>query len=100
MTINTDHTTEAKILAAANKIFMQKGFAAARMQEVADEANINKALLHYYFRSKDKLFQAVLITALQNVFESIGRIFESDAPFFEKIEQFVDFYIVVVKNLI
>ncbi|MCK5537355.1 MAG: helix-turn-helix transcriptional regulator, partial [Bacteroidales bacterium] len=41
--------TEQKILLAATKIFSTKGMQGARMQEIADEAGINKALLHYYF---------------------------------------------------
>ena len=51
--------TEQTILEAAKKIFIHKGMDGARMQEIADEAGINKALLHYYFRSKDKLFEAI-----------------------------------------
>ena len=89
----TDKSTEEKILDAAHRIFTQKGFAATRMQFVADEASINKSLLHYYFRSKDKLFHAVMIDAMQNVFQSVNSIFESDLPLFDKIEQFVSFYI-------
>ena len=44
-------STEEKILAAAREVFTKKGFAAARMQEIADAADINKGLLHYYFRN-------------------------------------------------
>ena len=54
--IQTDIGTEQKILLAARKIFFQKGLAGARMQDIANEAGINKAILHYYFRSKDQLF--------------------------------------------
>ena len=54
-----DLNTEQKILLAAKKIFVEKGLEGARMQEIANEAGINKALLHYYFRSKDKLFEGV-----------------------------------------
>ena len=56
-----DQSTEEKILAAAKKVFMTKGMAGARMQDIADEAGINKALLHYYFRSKDKLFETIFL---------------------------------------
>ena len=52
-------STEEKILEAAKTIFHRKGFEGARMQEIADEAGINKSLLHYYFRTKDRLFDAV-----------------------------------------
>ena len=46
--------TENQILIAAREVFIAKGFEGARMQEIADQAGINKALLHYYFRSKEK----------------------------------------------
>jgi TetR/AcrR family transcriptional regulator len=52
-------STEDKILHAAIAIFVKEGFAGARMQAIADKAEINKAMLHYYFRSKDQLFQKV-----------------------------------------
>ena len=51
-----DLSTEEKILTAAKKVFLTRGMDGARMQDIADEAGINKALLHYYFRSKEKLF--------------------------------------------
>ena len=57
----SDHNTEEKILEAARNVFIAKGLDGARMQDIADQAGINKALLHYYFRSKDKLFQKVFL---------------------------------------
>ena len=51
--------TEERIFKAALNVFAAKGKAGARMQEIADEAGINKAMLHYYFRSKEKLYEAV-----------------------------------------
>jgi len=51
--------TEDKIVEAAKKVFIQKGMDGARMQQIADEAGINKALLHYYFRTKNKLFEKI-----------------------------------------
>lgn len=84
--------TEEKILVAARAVFMQKGFAAARMQEIADEAQINKGLLHYYFRSKNRLFQAVFQEAFGKVILHINQVFETELPLFEKIEIFVTRY--------
>lgn len=52
--------TEQRILDAAKKVFLQKGMDGARMQEIANVAGINKASLHYYFRSKDKLFDSII----------------------------------------
>jgi AcrR family transcriptional regulator len=86
-------STEEKILIAAKKIFTRKGYAAARMQEIADTAEINKGLLHYYFKSKEKLFRAVFEEAFAKLTREINYIFESDLSLFEKIEGFVNKYI-------
>ena len=88
-----DTTTEEKILAAARKVFTTKGMTGARMQDIADEAGINKAMLHYYFRDKDKLFETIFIAEAQRFFPRINMIFQSDAPLFEKIENFITEYI-------
>ena len=88
-----DKGAEEKILAAARKVFTTKGMAGARMQDIADEAGINKALLHYYFRDKDKLFETIFMDEAQRFFPKINAIFQSDDPLFEKIEKFVDEYI-------
>ena len=55
----TKETTEQQILDAAKTVFQAKGMDGARMQEIADAAGINKAMLHYYYRSKEMLFEAV-----------------------------------------
>ena len=66
MSKTKDTNTETTILNAAETIFQQKGMEGARMQEIADEAGINKALLHYYYRSKQLLFEAVFKSAFLN----------------------------------
>ena len=91
--VKKDSTTEGKLLAAAKKVFTTKGLAGARMQDIADEAGVNKAMLHYYFRDKDKLFEVIFLQEAEKFFPKINTIFESDLPLFEKIEQFVNEYI-------
>ena len=54
-----DLQSEQLILKAARRVFQRSGYGGARMQEIADEAHISKASLHYYYRSKDKLFHTV-----------------------------------------
>lgn len=88
-----DKGAEEKILAAAKKVFTSKGMTGARMQDIADEAGINKALLHYYFRDKDKLFEVVFLEEAQKFFPKINSIFNSEVPLFEKIHNFVSEYI-------
>jgi AcrR family transcriptional regulator len=56
-----DSSTEQKIKEAARKVFMTRGYAGARTRDIADEAGINLALLNYYFRSKEKLFQIIML---------------------------------------
>ena len=85
--------TEEKILQAAKTVFQQKGFDGTRMQDIADEAGINKALLHYYFRSKDRLFEEVFRDAFRKFFPKVQEIMTSDIPLANKIESFIDKYI-------
>jgi AcrR family transcriptional regulator len=94
-----DKGTEGKILAAAKAVFLRKGADGARMQEIADEAGINKALLHYYFRSKDKLFYAVFAEAFQEFFPKVALMMATPAPLSEKIPLFVESYVdLLLKN--
>jgi TetR/AcrR family transcriptional regulator len=88
-----DYQARDKIMAAARKVFTTRGMAGARMQDIADEAGINKALLHYYFRDKEKLFEMIFLEEAQKFFPKINMIFESDTPLFQKIENFVSEYI-------
>jgi len=93
-----DLNTEQKILEAARIIFIEKGFEGARMQEIADEASINKALLHYYYRSKDKLFESVFREAFFKLTPQIAELIKSETPLFEKIEKFSQQYIQVIRE--
>lgn len=86
-------TTEEKIFNAARIVFQKKGFAGARMQEIADEAGINKAMLHYCFKNKQLLFEAVFMKAFNQLAPQINTIFHSEASVFEKISQFTESYI-------
>ena len=86
-------TTEEKIFLSARKVFQKKGFAGARMQEIADEAGINKAMLHYCFKNKELLFEAVFMNAFGQLAPQINQIFNSEDTLFGKIEKFTENYI-------
>src|SRR3954462_1734201 len=88
-----DLSTEERILSAAQKVFLAKGMDGARMQDIADEAGINKALLHYYFRSKDKLFEQIFLNVATAFLPKIFFILKGENTLFEKIEKFCDEYI-------
>lgn len=98
MTGQKDQNTEERIVQAAEKVFIEKGMAGARMQQIADEAGINKALLHYYYRSKEKLFEIVFKTAAKIFIPNIITVFKGDDDFFTKIRLFVNNYLDVMER--
>jgi AcrR family transcriptional regulator len=87
------YDTETRILEAAKKMFIMNGLDGTSMQQIADEANINKSLLHYYFRNKEKLFNAVFIFAFQHFVPQINDVINSGESIEKKIEKLVDEYI-------
>lgn len=91
MTYNKD--TSDKILDTAFEEFGKSGFDGARMQQIADKAGINKALLHYYYKSKDALFELVLKKAFKTVAPRILKNFSEEDSVIVSIEKFVSFYI-------
>lgn len=93
MTKTKDISAEEKILNAAKRVFENKGMSGARMQEIADEAKINKSLLHYYYRSKQLLFEAVFKTAFSKLAPQINIILNSDQSICEKVKNFSNNYI-------
>lgn len=87
-------STEERIKAAALKLFTVKGFAATRTRDIAAEAGINMAMLHYYYRSKEKLFEIVMAESLQQFLLGIKEIISNERTSLEeKIQQLIDNYI-------
>ena len=91
-------TTEQQILEAAKSVFIEKGMDGARMQEIADRAGINKALLHYYFRTKDKLFITIFRNLISNLFEQINLHLQNNDDVFMFIEKFVTAYMTMLQQ--
>lgn len=85
--------TEVRILEAAKKVFHRKGFEGTRMQEIADEAGINKSLLHYYFRTKENLFDAVFKAAFREIFTKLFTTVDSNDPLEKKLKNLINEYI-------
>jgi TetR/AcrR family transcriptional regulator len=90
--------TEQRILDAAKDIFQKKGMTGARMQEIADKAGINKALLHYYYRTKEKLFEKVFEIAFSLFIPKVKEMLVADKPVLEKIDFFVNNYIELLQK--
>jgi len=83
-----DKLTEDKIFDAATLVFEEKGMDGARMQDIANKAGINKALLHYYFRTKDRLFDAVFQKVAARMLMKFAPVFEKNLTLEEKIRFF------------
>jgi AcrR family transcriptional regulator len=88
----TPADTKGRILDAADEIFVLRGIDGARMQEIADRAGVNKALLHYHFRSKADLARAVWLRIASSFVPGIFQMLASDISLDEKIDRFVDAY--------
>lgn len=91
-----NENTESQILSAAKEVFQRKGMDGSRMQEIADEAGINKAMLHYYYRSKQLLFEAVFKSAFSMLAPQLNEIINADTSIYEKIRNFSSNYVAFV----
>jgi TetR/AcrR family transcriptional regulator len=90
---DSNASSEQRIKDAAYKVFLMKGFAGARVQEIADEAGMNRVLVNYYFRSKERLFQVVFQEAMSSIDKRLSLVVQSDRTIQEKISQVVEGYI-------
>jgi AcrR family transcriptional regulator len=98
-TKKSEESAEQKIIEAARKLFTEKSFDAVKTRDIANEAGINLALLNYYFRSKEKLFEIVMQENMQKFFQSIvGIINDEETTIKEKVELLVNRYIDMLLN--
>lgn len=93
-----DDNTENRIKETAKKLFQEKGFDAVRTREIAEEAGINSALLHYYFRSKEKLFHIIMIESISEMFSFMRLIINNpETSLSEKIDLIIEGYLNIIK---
>ena len=85
---DNDKLTEEKIFEAATDVFVEKGMDGARMQDIANQAGINKALLHYYYRTKEKLFNAVFEMIARKILKKFAPVFNENLSLEDKIRFF------------
>lgn len=83
----SNKNTETVILDAARKVFVELGPAKARMQDVAEEADITQSLLHYYFRRRDDLFEIVFNEELKRFLGQQSRLLKSEKPLMPKLKE-------------
>lgn len=85
-----DHDTKEKILAAAEKVFHRNGFKGTRTTEIAQEAGISRTMLHYYYSTKEELFQEVMNNTLGIVFPHLARLMEQNLDLVQLISLMID----------
>ncbi len=85
---DSDKLTEERIFEAATEVFIDKGMDGARMQDIASRADINKALLHYYFRTKDQLFNAVFEMIAKKILKKFAPVLDHNLSLEDKIRFF------------
>lgn len=82
---NSEINTEQIILDAAEAEFFEKGYGNAKMMAIAKRANVAHSMLHYYFRSKENLFQTIFLKKLRSLLPMLENVFEQKLPFYETI---------------
>jgi TetR/AcrR family transcriptional regulator len=98
MSINTNQNMEQAILKSATKLFSEKGFAATSTTEIAREAGCNQALVHYYFRTKERLFTAIFEKKIKFFIKSLFQIGDEDIPFEEKLAKKIETHFDIIKE--
>ena len=99
MEVLESNKTEQQILEAAYRVFQKKGKAGARMQEIADEAGINKSMLHYYFRNKESLFKKIFLQSMSEFLGSVIPLINNPGTRWEeKIKELVKHYILFMRH--
>lgn len=93
-----DRQTEEKIFESATDVFLEKGMDGARMQDIADHAGINKSLLHYYYRTKDHLFNAVFEKIAGQMFKKFAPVFDENLTLEDKIRFFYKEHITFLQS--
>lgn len=93
-----EDNTEQAILRAAEKEFLDRGFALAKTTDIAREAGVTHAMLHYYYRTKEKLFERIFQEKVQVMASSLSASFENDKPFFEQLENLIGTHFDFIAN--
>ncbi len=99
MKAKMNESTKEQIIRAAYDVMIEKGFSDTKMQDIADRAGINRTVLNYYFRTRDKLYQKVASDILHQGMPQMFETLNGDLPLFEKIAVFTEQHInTILKN--
>ena len=96
-TTNNNEDLEKKIIEAAKELFIENGFAETSMSDIAAKVGINRPALHYYFRTKEMLFDAIFGQLMDALLPNIGVIVSEPTSFLEKIPKIVEQYTAMIQ---
>lgn len=91
-------TMENRILEAAKQVFVRKGYEATKMGDIAAEAGIGRTALHYYYRTKEMLFDAIFDQLIGALLPNLKTIIDEDASFMEKLPKIIDQYVKTLRR--
>lgn len=94
----TNNKTEQHIIEVARQVFIEKGFAETSMSDIAARAGINRPVLHYYFRTKERMFEAVFADIMHYFIPTIHQIVLQDKPIKERVSEITDVYIDMMRK--
>ncbi len=98
MACDVNDNLELRIVEAARTIFIERGYADASMSDIAAAAGIKRSTLHYYFRTKDRLFQAIFVDIVRDIFPRIQNILAEDRPFMSRLNSVIDEYMALFRK--
>lgn len=100
MATNENKTVEQIVIEAAKEVFVEKGYAETNMSDIAAKAGINRPALHYYFRTKERMLEAVYSDIIRSLVPKVVQILQNDnVPFFERVSNLIDVYFgILVEN--
>lgn len=89
---------QIQILQVAEKLFAEKGFDGSTIREISEKANVNVAMVSYYFGSKEKLLESLILFRTSDLKNSLEHIIDEDLNPIQKIEKFIQLYIERIDN--
>ena len=96
MDIQDFPSMEDRIIEAAKQVFVRKGYLQTTMSDVAKEAGIGRTALHYYYRTKEMLFDAIFGQLIGNLLPNVKKVMEEGGTMLEKIPKIIDYYTAVL----
>jgi AcrR family transcriptional regulator len=98
MKATDNNDMESRIIEAAKRVFVRKGYEATTMGDIAAEVNISRTAMHYYFRTKEMMFEAIFVQLMDGILPNIDLIMDEQSCLLEKLPKIVEQYITALRN--